>query len=122
MTVRYGNINLTPSAVEPAAGLSTAIQRSVQVGEAARVGHVAVIPRGNRTLSLAFTVQRLFNTPAEAENFILDHEGELPDQADLILNERRFPGACLESVSFGQLGSSIPVQYRFIAGGQQAAA
>lgn len=96
----------------------------VEEAQFLRAASAAFYARGNRSVSVTFTVARVFDSMLEAESFCLSHHDALPNQADLLVRigldsestqDATLGDAVLEEVSFRQIGVSILVSYAFRA-------
>ena len=93
----------------------------VQEAQFLRSAYSTFFARGNRSVTLSFSVTRLFTTVENAELFMLGHYASLSDgPASLILTcgetDVFIANAVLESVSEpSYIGCSVTVQYHFRA-------
>ena len=93
----------------------------VQEVQFLRAAHSTFFARGNRSVSLSFSVTRIFDSVENAELFMLGHYESLSDgPASLVLTcedtEVFIADAVLESVSEpNYIGASVTVQYSFRA-------
>jgi hypothetical protein len=103
-------------------------RRAVQVAELFRANTVQVFDRLNRRVSIVFSVQRLFDTVAAAQNFVLDHPGLVPTSGTVIVTnegdaggvpQRFYPDAVVEVVDGSHLGLATRHHYQITAAAAQ---
>jgi hypothetical protein len=99
-------------------------KRAAQVQELFRANAVIVFDRGNRQVSISFTTRRVFDTVSEAQQFILDHPGQVPTSGTVaILGEndsgraqnRYYAGAMIEMVDGSHIGATTIHSYQITA-------
>src|SRR3990167_5848076 len=64
---------------------SKEVTREVQVARYPRANDAALFARGNRTRTISFTVLTSFANAQGAENFVDNHEAELPERGVLMI-------------------------------------
>jgi hypothetical protein len=101
-------------------------QQLVQTVQLPRALYTLFLSRGNRSVDFTFTVERFFDTAADAAYFELTHQNDLPDTGLFIVQcaddddpslNLRLTGPAFQGVSFaaGSLkGQSLLVSYHFV--------
>src|SRR5262245_39099778 len=94
MLITYGNITLSQDTRDSAmSGLHIAGQPLVEAVAFPRADEIVTFARGNRSLTVSFTVARRFRTVSERELWPAQHIAELPDKAALkLLSTQGFTG------------------------------
>ena len=108
----------------PAFGLSLNGQQIVQEAQFIQAASAALYGRGNRTVSLAFSVTRSFGSVSEAEQFIHAHYSSLEDEGSLICRcgaqgeeptDILYQNAVLIGPKARYRGVSVQIDYQFRA-------
>lgn len=123
MKIRFGNFWLASGGVESPVGLSINGQQINDEQQFYLALAVTLQPRGNRSTSIGFSVERNFNSVRLASRFVLTHFDDLPEQAPLYLfvgsdadgEWIRFDDAVVDNSGTQQLGVSVTVAYSFRA-------
>lgn len=125
MKIRYDSLWLAPGGFEDTiSGLSI---NGLQINDEFRFCRAAASlfqPRGNRSTTISFGVNRLFDTLRAAERFYhsqfvdLAQQGALYFQAGIDTDSEwiRYDGAVIESILPRQSGRTVTIQYTFRAG------
>jgi|SRR5581483_10520713 len=125
MKAVFGTINLVPGGVESTSGATVNGQQINDEVQFYRALAATRFARGNRSLIIGFSVERLFATYHLAERFVFEHFTLLPQQDSLYLTIGdgtdtevvRFDNAVPQSVRLGvQKGLTVPVVYSFACG------
>lgn len=125
MLIRYGAIVLADGdRGDAVSGLTLGGQRVVQVEALPGATTVTLFPRGNRAVTVSFSITRQHADVPTASAFIIELPDQLKDTALLRLLatgaqgarvERFLPGACLESYEGRQTGCTTFHRFTFQA-------
>jgi hypothetical protein len=124
MTITLSTVSLSAGGLESPSNLSITESRNVQRTNPVRARAVKFIGRKNRSLSISFTVSRVHADLLEAQKFVLDHCGTVPDSGTLIIEtepdgnvaKRKMYDACVDNISIKHVGVSTETQYSLSGG------
>lgn len=114
MRIKYADIWLTGSGLDPAWTAAQNVrvngQRVVQEEHFLRATALSLFPRGGRSIQLDFNVGRQFSSSLEAEQFMLTHFQDLPQQGDVEIHLQTEPGddAAIATIADAVI-SAVPI-------------
>lgn len=85
MRIQFAGLWLAAGGLEGVSGLQLNGEQIVDEGGFFRAVAETFFARGRRRTTLAFSVERSFNTLRQAQAFVLTHYGDLPDQGDVVV-------------------------------------
>ena len=96
-------------------------ERSVQVAQFFRAESVRARGRGNRAITLEFSVDKEYDTLSDAAIVAVGEESIIPHEGVLEVNEstgtRLFMDSAFQSINITQRGVTLTMRYRFVGGG-----
>jgi hypothetical protein len=124
MNFQYGSIKLSDGVIDPVTGImvnGTQINDEFQL---VRALASKFVPRGNRSTSINFVVERLFNTERATQRFVLEHFSLLAQQASLYITIGavgdtevvELADAVVDAVPISFRGTSVTIQYSIRGG------
>jgi hypothetical protein len=124
MNFQFGSIKLSDGAIDPVVGISINGAQINDEFQLVRALATKFVPRGNRSTSIGFAVERSFNTERAAQRFVLEHFSLLPEQASLFITIGavgdtevvELADAVVDAVPRSFRGTSVTIQYNFRAG------
>ena len=124
MNFQYGSIKLSDGVIDPVVGISVNGTQLNDEFQLVRALAAAFVPRGNRSTSINFVVERLFNTERAAQRFVLEHFSLLAQQASLYITIGavgdtevvELADAVVDAVPISFRGTSVTIQYSIRGG------